>query len=123
MVAQDVASHLEQLCCVTEDCWPALVDGIPALVLVQEFEAIDAGDEASADTANEVRAKLQVELPALAAAIRDRSGTVLGVTTDHSLSSYGRPAIVVALSALSATRTDVEYALEVVRRAGYLGSA
>lgn len=103
VVAPDVASHLEQLCCVTEDSWPALVDGIPALVLVQEFEAIDLGDEAAADTADEVSAKLQVELPAIAAALRDRSSTVLGVTTDNSLSSYGRPSIVVALSAHSAT--------------------
>jgi hypothetical protein len=50
VVASEVASHVERLCCVTEDSWPALVDGIPALVLVQEFEAIDVGDEAAADT-------------------------------------------------------------------------
>lgn len=121
-VAPLLAAHLEDLCCLTEDSWPALIDGKPAVLLDQELAVSDCGDKTS-ETSSEVIVRLRrFWLPAIKAAMHGRVGNVLGVTHERWLSTDGRPCLVVALDAQQATRADVACALNVIRDLAYPAS-
>lgn len=119
LVPVSMGEHVDHLCCVTEDAWPAIVDGLPSLLLVQEFD-ICRGDDFSDEAERRLVGQLQWNLlPDLRAALRDQCNCVLGVTTDETLSSFGRPALVLSVPAEHTSRADVERIVDTVRTFAY----
>lgn len=119
LIPVSMVEHVDDLCCVTEDAWPALVDAVPSLLLVQEFDACE-GNDLSDGAKRSLVGQLQWNLlPDLRVALRDQCYCILGVTTDETLSSFGRPALVLAVPAEQTSRADVECIVDTVRAFAY----
>lgn len=110
--------QLRSLCLDDEQTYPALVDGKPSVVVEQEFQSSDAGDDWP-ETASEVVERLRrALLPRLAPLLKD-NGSHVGIVADRAVTFCGRPTLFVALPAASSTQQQVSDVLRLVRGFAY----
>ncbi len=115
---QGAAEQVQALCIDPENSFPAVVNGQVCVVIEQEFQAADAGDdwpEAASQVLERLRRRL---LPAVEHALHER-GAMVGVVADPAVTFCGRPTLFAALPAGSATVGDVGAALTLVRDFAY----
>lgn len=111
-------NQLRALCVDSEQTFPAQVDGTPCLVIEQEFQARDAGDDWP-ETGSEVIERLRrALLPRLAPLLKD-NGSQVGIVADRAVTFCGRPTLFVALPAASSTAQQVSDVLRLVRGFAY----
>jgi hypothetical protein len=115
---QGPADQVQALCIDPENSFPAVVNGQVCVVIEQEFQAADAGDDWP-ESAGQVLERLRRRLlPAVEHALRGR-GAMVGVVTDPAVTFCGRPTLLAALPAGLATVGDVGAALALVREFAY----
>jgi hypothetical protein len=113
-----VRQELLGLCVDPENTFPAVVNGKPCVVIEQEFQASDAGDDWS-ETTSEVVARLRrALLPRLAPLLKDAESHV-GIVADRAVTFCGRPTLFVALPVESTTPEHVSNVLNSVRGFAY----
>jgi hypothetical protein len=115
---QGAAEQVQALCIDPENSFPAVVNGQVCVVIEQEFQSADAGDdwpEAVSQVLERLRRRL---LPAVEHALHER-GAMVGVVADPAVTVCGRPTLFAALPAGSATVGDVGAALTLVRDFAY----
>lgn len=113
-----VRQELLSLCVDPENTFAAVVNGKPCVVIEQEFQASDAGDDWP-ETTSEVVARLRrALLPRLAPLLKD-NGSQVGIIADRAVTFCGRPTLFVALPAASTTPEHVSDVLDGVRGFAY----
>jgi hypothetical protein len=95
----EVRQQLERGCVDTDTCFPAVVDGKPCVVVEQEFQALDAGDDWPEKTSAVVARLTRHLLPRLAASAAPAEAAAIGVVADVRTTFQGRPTVLVALPA------------------------
>jgi hypothetical protein len=105
----------------SEQTFPALVDGTPCLVIEQEFQASDAGDDWP-ETGSEVIERLQRALLPKLESLQGDVGGLAGIVADPAVTFCGRPTLFVALPAETTTPDGVRAVLSMVRAFAYPSS-
>lgn len=95
----EVRRQLERGCVDTDACFPAVVDGKPCVVVEQEFQARDSGDDWPEEAAEVVARLKRHLLPRLAASAAPAEAAAIGVVSDGRTTFCGRPTVFVALPA------------------------
>jgi hypothetical protein len=95
----EVRQQLERGCVDTDTCFPAVVDGQPCVVIEQEFQALDAGDDWPEKASAVVTRLTRHLLPRLAASAASAGAVAIGVAADVRTTFRGRPTVFVALPA------------------------
>lgn len=113
--------QLRALCVDHEQTFPALVNGTPCVVIEQEFQASDAGDDWPETAAEVVERLRRALLPRLAPLLKD-NGSPVGIVADPAVTFCGRPTLFLALPAASATSDNVRDVLRLVRGFAYPGT-
>lgn len=113
-----VRGDLKSLCIDSENTFPAVVKGEPCVVIEQEFQASDAGDdwpESSAEVIARLRRSLLPRLERLGMTEHSFSGVV----ADAQVTFCGRPTFYLALPAERTRPEAVVEALRAVRSFAY----
>lgn len=113
-----VRGDLKSLCIDPENTFPAVVNGEPCVVIEQEFQASDAGDdwpEASAEVIARLRRSLLPRLERLGMT----EHSFYGVMADSQVTFCGRPTFYLALPADKTRPEAVVEALRAVRSFAY----
>jgi hypothetical protein len=93
----EVRQQLERGCVDSDACFPAVIDGKPCVVVEQEFQALDSGDDWP-ETASAVVTRLTRHLlPTLAASAASAGAVAIGVAADVRTTYRGRPTVLVVL--------------------------
>jgi hypothetical protein len=95
----EVRQQLERGCVDTDTCFPAVVDGKPCVVVEQEFQAFDSGDDWPEQASAVVARLTRHLLPKLAALAAPAEAAAIGVVADVRTTFRGRPTVLVALPA------------------------
>jgi hypothetical protein len=111
-------SQLRALCVDSDQTFPALVDGTPCLVIEQEFQAGDAGDDWPESSSLVVERLRRALLPKLGSLQGDVGG-LAGIVADPAVTFCGRPTLFVALPAETTTPDGVRAVLSMVRAFAY----
>jgi hypothetical protein len=117
----EVRQELLGLCVDPENTFPAVVNGTPCLVIEQEFQASDAGDDWP-ETGSEVIERLRRALLPKLGSLQGDVGGLAGIVADPAVTFCGRPTLFVALPAETTTRDEVRAALSMVRAFAYPSS-
>ena len=110
--------QLRALCVDHERTFPALVNEEPCVVIEQEFQASDAGDDWPETTPEVVERLRRALLPRLAPLLKGNDSQV-GIVADPAVTFCGRPTLFVALPAASTTPEHVSDVLDGVRGFAY----
>lgn len=95
----EVRQHLEHGCVDTDACFPAVIDGKPCVVVEQEFQALDSGDDWPEKASAVVTRLTRHLLPRLATSVAPAEASAIGVVADVRTTFRGRPTVLVALPA------------------------
>jgi hypothetical protein len=106
-----VRDNLKSLCIDPENTFPAVVNGELCVVIEQEFQASDAGDDWP-ETSAEVIARLTRSLITRLKRLGFTEHSFSGVVADAQVTFCGRPTLYLALPA---ERTRPEAVVEVLR--------
>jgi hypothetical protein len=112
-----VRGVLKGLCIDPENTFPAVVNGEPCVVIEQEFQASDAGDdwpEASAEVIARLRRSLFPRLVRLGA-----EHSFFGVVADPGVTFCGRPTLFVALPVGHVSAREVQTVLAAIKSFAY----
>lgn len=112
------ARQLHTLCVDHEQAFPALVNEKPCVVIEQEFQARDAGDDWPETTPEVVERLRRALLPKLEPLLKDH-GRLAGIVAEPSMTFCGRPTLFVALPAASSTPQQVSDVMCLVRGFAY----
>jgi len=110
--------QLRTLCVDHERTFPALVNDEPCVVIEQEFQASDSGDDWPETVPQVVERLRRALLPRLAPLLKD-NGSQVGIVADRAVTFCGRPTLFVALPAASSTAQQVSDVLRLVRGFAY----
>lgn len=113
-----VCDDLKRLCVDPENTFPGVVNGKPCVVIEQEFQASDSGDdwpETSAEVIARLTRSLMPRLENMGAAEHSFSG----VAADARVTFCGRPTLYLALPADNTRPEAVVEVLRVVRTFAY----
>jgi hypothetical protein len=113
-----VRRDLLSLCVDPENTFPALFNGEPCVVIEQEFQASDAGDEWP-ETGSQVVERLRRALLSKLEPLLKKHGGLAGIVADPSVTFCGRPTLFVALPAASSSSEQVRDVLRSVRGFAY----
>lgn len=113
-----VRDDLKSLCVDPENTFPAVVNGEPCIVIEQEFQASDSGDDWP-ETSPEVVARLTRSLLPRMEHLGATEHSFSGVAADAKVTFCGRPTIYVALPADKARAEAVAELLGLVRSFAY----
>jgi hypothetical protein len=113
-----VRDDLKSLCVDPENTFPALVNGEPCIVIEQEFQAQDSGDDWH-ETSGEVIARLTRSLLPRMEHLGVTEHSFSGVVADAQVTFCGRPTFYLALPADKARAEVVVELLGVVRSFAY----
>lgn len=113
-----VRQELLGLCVDPENTFPAVVNGKPCVVIEQEFQARDAGDDWP-ETGSEVIERLRRALLPKLGSLQGDVGGLAGIVADPAVTFCGRPTLFVALPAASSTGQQVSDVLRLVRGFAY----
>lgn len=95
----EVRQQLERGCVDSEACFPAVIDGKPRVVVEQEFQALDSGDDWPEKASAVVTRLTRHLLPRLVASATSAGAVAIGVAADVRTTFRGRPTVLVALPA------------------------
>lgn len=113
-----VCDDLKRLCVDPENTFPGVVNGKPCVVIEQEFQASDSGDdwpETSAEVVARLTRSLLPQLERLGATEHSFSG----VAADALVTFCGRPTLFVVLPATSMKPAQVAACLHMVKTFAY----
>lgn len=113
-----VRADLKSLCVDSENTFPAVVNGEPCVVIEQEFQASDSGDdwpETRAEAIARLTRSLLPQLEQLGATEHSFSGIV----ADAQVTFRGRPTLYLALPAETTSPAQVRKCLAKVRAFAY----
>lgn len=113
-----VCDDLKSLCVDPENTFPAVVNGEPCVVIEQEFQASDSGDDWP-ETSAEVIARLTRSLLPRLQRLGTTEHSFSGVVADARVTFCGRPTLYLALPADSASAGQVRAVLSVVEGFAY----
>ena len=113
-----VRDDLKGLCVDPENTFPAVVNGKPCVVIEQEFQASDSGDE-WLETGAEVIARLTRSLLPRLQRLSVAEHSFSGVVADAQVTFCGRPTLYLALPADKTRSEAVAEVLRVVRSFAY----
>jgi len=113
-----VRDDLKSMCVDPESTFPAVVNGEPCVVIEQEFQASDSGDDWP-ETCAEVVARLARSLMPRLEGVGATEHSFSGVAADAKVTFCGRPTLYVALPAEKARAEAVAELLGVVRSFAY----
>jgi hypothetical protein len=113
-----VLGDLKSLCIDPENTFPAVVNGEPCVVIEQEFQASDAGDDWP-ETGAEVIARLRRSLLPWLERLGMTKHSFSGVVADAQVTFCGRPTLYLALPAEKTRPEAVVEALRAVRSFAY----
>lgn len=113
-----VRDDLKSLCVDSENTFPAVVNGEPCVVIEQEFQASDSGDD-WLETSAEVVARLTRSLLPRLEGMGATEHSFSGVVADAQVTFCGRPTLLCALPTDSASAGQVRDLLSVVKGFAY----
>lgn len=113
-----VRDDLKRLCVDPENTFPAVVNGEPCVVIEQEFQANDSGDDWP-ETSAEVTARLTRSLLPRLERMGATEHSFTGVVADAQMTFCGRPTLYLALPAEKTRPEAVVEALRVVHAFAY----
>lgn len=113
-----VCDDLKRLCVDPENTFPAVVNGEPCVVIEQEFQASDSGDDWP-ETGAEVMARLTKSLLPQLERLGATEHSFSGVVASAKVTFCGRPTLYLALPAKSTHPAQVRKCLETVRAFAY----
>ena len=113
-----VCADLKSLCVDPENTFPAVVNGEPCVVIEQEFQASDSGDDWP-ETSGEVIARLTRSLLPRLQRLGVAEHSFSGVVADAQVTFCGRPTVYLALQADQTSPEAVAEALRVVHAFAY----
>lgn len=113
-----VCDDLKRLCLDPENTFPGVVNGKPCVVIEQEFQASDSGDDWP-ETGAEVITRLTRSLMPRLEGIGGTEHSFSGVVADAQVTFCGRPTLYLALPADKTSPEAVAEALQVVHAFAY----
>jgi hypothetical protein len=113
-----VRGDLKSLCIDPENTFPAVVNGKPCVVIEQEFQASDAGDDWP-ETSHEVIARLTRSLLPRLERLGGPEHSFSGLVADPKVTFCGRPTLYVALPAETTPPAKVWGCLATVKDFAY----
>ncbi len=115
----EVRDDLKQLCIDPENTFPAVVNGAPCVVIEQEFQASDSGDDWP-ETGGQVISRLQLGLlPKVKQLCTPAADALMGIVADPKLTFCGRPTLFVALPVRSTTTEMTRSLLHAIKGFAY----